>query len=111
MNLSGLTIKEEGSPDGDIEIVVTGLRPGEKLFEELLIGASSSRTLHPKVMRATEHFIEWDVLEPRLCELKISVETNNITECLNLLMILVEEFKHDGAVVDWTHKKQAMPHC
>lgn len=59
IHLSGLTIKDELNPDGDIEIEFTGLRPGEKLYEELLIGSNVSGTVHSRIMRAEEEYLHW----------------------------------------------------
>ncbi len=70
INLSGLTLKDEKTPSGDIEIQYTGLRPGEKLFEELLIGDTVSGTDHPRIMRAEEFSMEWD----ETLELLLSLE-------------------------------------
>ena len=66
MHLSGLSERTAERPDGDIEIVVTGMRPGEKLFEELLIGDNPQRTAHPRIMRASEPSVPWSVLEREL---------------------------------------------
>lgn len=63
IRLSGRTVRDNDDPDGDIEIVFTGLRPGEKLFEELLIGDDATGTEHPKIMRASEDYIEFNQLE------------------------------------------------
>ena len=70
IQLSGLTLRDEENPDGDIAIEVIGLRPGEKLYEELLIGDDAAQTDHPKIMRASEHFTPWAKLEPELQALK-----------------------------------------
>ncbi len=59
IHLSGLTVKGEDNPDGDIEIKYTGLRPGEKLYEELLIGENVSGSAHPRIMTANEMFLPW----------------------------------------------------
>jgi FlaA1/EpsC-like NDP-sugar epimerase len=66
IELSGLSVRDEQNPDGDIPIEVTGLRPGEKLFEELLIGDNPLQTSHPLIMRAQDDFIAWDDLRMRL---------------------------------------------
>lgn len=66
IRLSGLSIKDEGSPTGDIEIAITGLRPGEKLYEELLIGDNPTATTHPRIMKAHEPFIPWQQLSSQL---------------------------------------------
>lgn len=63
IHLSGLTIRDEKTPDGDIDIRYTGLRPGEKLYEELLIGDNVSKTTHPRIFRAMEQFLSWNEME------------------------------------------------
>jgi len=68
--LSGLTLKDKSNPSGDIEILTTGLRPGEKLYEELLIDAKSMKTIHPHIFRAKEKFITPEILWPKLKELE-----------------------------------------
>ena len=73
--LSGLMIKDESNPQGDIEIKVTGLRPGEKLYEELLIGDNPQPTDHPKIMKAHEAFFPWEELEIMLQELNKALES------------------------------------
>lgn len=70
IHLSGLEIKDDDHPAGEIEISFTGLRPGEKLYEELLIGDNVSETSHTRIMRAEEHVIAWDDLEKRLSALR-----------------------------------------
>jgi len=70
IKLSGHTIREEDSADGDIEIIYTGLRPGEKLFEELLIGDDAQGTRHPMIMRSSEAFLEWEALREELITLQ-----------------------------------------
>ena len=59
VELSGLSVKNEQNPDGDIEIEITQLRPGEKLFEELLIGNNPEPTSHNRIMKAHEPFLAW----------------------------------------------------
>ena len=106
IRLSGLTIRDEDHPDGDIAIEITGLRPGEKLYEELLIGDNPSSTTHPKIMRASEHFIPWDELEPELTVLKRFVENDDVESGLAMLRRLVVEFNPEGQLVDWLHLEQ-----
>jgi FlaA1/EpsC-like NDP-sugar epimerase len=69
VELSGLSVKGPGNPYGDIEIKVTGLRPGEKLYEELLIGDNPLPTLHPRIMKAHEDFLTWEVLHAKMLKL------------------------------------------
>ena len=62
VQLSGLSVCDEAHPEGDVKIQITGLRPGEKLYEELLIGDNPSPTVHPRIMKAHEPFLDWDQL-------------------------------------------------
>ncbi|MCR8538765.1 MAG: polysaccharide biosynthesis protein [Prochlorococcus marinus CUG1439] len=93
IKLSGLTIKNEENPEGDIEIVETGLRPGEKLFEELLINAEAIGTDHPLIFRANENYIEYEELIIKLKLLEKAINLNNLKEVLKNLSILVPEWK------------------
>ena len=77
VRLSGLKVKDKINPDGDIEIKYIGLRPGEKLFEELLLGDNVSNTDNSKIMRAEEDMIAWDKLELILEELINAVNDND----------------------------------
>jgi len=77
IKLAGLSIKNEENPDGDIEIKYTGLRPGEKLYEELLIGENVAGTQHPRIMMASEVYMKWDELQEHLNELQNSMLTEN----------------------------------
>jgi FlaA1/EpsC-like NDP-sugar epimerase len=74
VQLSGLTVRDDLHPDGDIEIVVTGLRPGEKLYEELLIGDNPELTAHARIMKAHEAALTWDDLQPHLVALRSGAE-------------------------------------
>jgi len=89
---SGLSIKNEENIDGDIEIVYTGLRPGEKLFEELLIDAEAIPTTNPLIFMANEKSINLEVLMPKISKLKQSLKDYNKTKALNLLKELVPEW-------------------
>nr|WP_255534241.1 nucleoside-diphosphate sugar epimerase/dehydratase [Polynucleobacter sp. AP-Feld-500C-C5] len=75
--LSGLMVKDEANPRGDIEIKITGMRPGEKLYEELLIGDNPQPTTHPKIMKAHEEFISWDDLEKELEKLDFAMQKDD----------------------------------
>jgi FlaA1/EpsC-like NDP-sugar epimerase len=77
IDLSGLSLRDEKNPHGDIEIQVTGLRPGEKLYEELLIGDNPESTNHPGIMKGLENFIVWDQLEPQLAKLNKAISMND----------------------------------
>ncbi|WP_165853491.1 polysaccharide biosynthesis protein [Aurantiacibacter aquimixticola] len=91
IQLSGLTVRSEKNPDGDIEIREVGLRPGEKLYEELLIGNAPSKTRHSRIMMASEHFLAWDEMRPLLEDLKICRDP---AEAFVMLQTLVPEFEH-----------------
>jgi FlaA1/EpsC-like NDP-sugar epimerase len=101
VELSGLTIKDEADPEGDIEIEVVGLRPGEKLYEELLIGDNPLRTPHSRIMKAHEEFLPLDVLRAKLDGLSEAVDMNNVPQIRTLLKDLVPGYQPEGDVVDW----------
>ena len=92
IKLSGLTIKDKNNPDGDIEIVITGLRPGEKLYEELLIEKNAESTIHPLIYKAKDKKINKEVLFEELKELKEALQQENKTLSLELLSKLVPEW-------------------
>lgn len=92
IELSGLTVRDESNPEGDIEIRVVGLRPGEKLYEELLIGNDPVKTTHTRIMKAKEQFMRWVELEQSLKELKVLTSSDNIPAMRALLKQLVPEF-------------------
>ena len=77
VELSGLKVRDEAHPDGDIEIAITGLRPGEKLFEELLIGDNPAPTAHLRIMKAHEECIEWPELEMHLQTLQLAAQADD----------------------------------
>ena len=77
IQLSGLSVRDAEHPDGDIEIAVTGLRTGEKLYEELLIGDNPQPTEHPRIMKAHEPFLPWSELAPELDILFAAAERND----------------------------------
>lgn len=106
IQLSGLTVKTPVNPEGDIAIEITGLRPGEKLFEELLIGNNPVTTSHPKIMRASETYIPWPELYPELEKIKRVMDNNDIATGFSMLKKLVDGFEPEGDVVDWIHIKQ-----
>jgi len=78
IKLSGLSEKNGNNLDGDIEVKYTGLRPGEKLYEELLIGDNVSKTQHPRIMRANEDFLKWKELSTHLHSLEAIMLKDNI---------------------------------
>lgn len=92
IELSGLCVRNENNPDGDIEIEITGLRPGEKLFEELLIGNNPRPTSHPRIMKAHEEFLAWPVLIEKLQLLESLLEQRNVEGTKDLLTDLVSGY-------------------
>lgn len=92
IELCGLTVKDEQNLYGDIEIVMTGLRPGEKLYEEVLIGNNPKPTRHPKVMQAHEGFISMNLLESHLLTLRQLLHTEDVDGIKELLAFLVEDY-------------------
>ncbi|WP_251365252.1 polysaccharide biosynthesis protein [Polynucleobacter paneuropaeus] len=97
--LSGLLVRDEAHPHGDIEIKVTGLRPGEKLYEELLIGDNPQPTAHPKIMKALEESLSWDELEQELEKLKIALDANDSKLIKDMLKKLVPGYQPNGGGV------------
>lgn len=92
IRLSGLTVRNAADPDGDIEIREVGLRPGEKLYEELLIGDSPSATTHPRILQAREDFIPFEDLENMLSRLSVAVRGGDGEAGRDILRQLVPDF-------------------
>ena len=107
IELSGLSVREAGQSKGDIELEVVGLRPGEKLYEELLIGNNPTATGHPRIMKASEHFIAWPELTTQLDRLRGEIEQGNIVGVTKLLRDLVPEYTPESEVVDWIYLERA----
>ena len=93
IELSGLSLRDEANPDGDIEITQIGLRPGEKLYEELLIEEGALPTSHPRIVRARKSTIDWIHLQQRLHELGEAIETGHEEKAINLLRFLVPGYR------------------
>jgi FlaA1/EpsC-like NDP-sugar epimerase len=106
VELSGLRVKDEACPQGDIEIEITGLRPGEKRYEELLIGDNPLPTAHPRILKAREEFLPWTELQPQLRALRIATDNNDIEAIRGLLEKLVVGYQPDPNVVDWVYLEQ-----
>lgn len=100
VELSGLTIRDEDNPEGDIELSVTGLRPGEKLYEELLIGDNPEGTEHPRIMKAHEDFLSWPELSKRLNSLDAALARNDMIGARAMLAELVSGYSSTGEVSD-----------
>ena len=106
IELSGLSLRDDSKPDGDIEIAITGLRPGEKLFEELLIGDNPMPTKHQRIMNAQEEFLELEGLMDDLAQLKITIDQNNVSELIRIIKKLVPGYEPQSELVDWIHLEQ-----
>ncbi len=103
VELSGLTVRDTNNPDGDIAIAVTGLRPGEKLYEELLIGENPLPTKHPRIMKAHEHFEPLAKLNISLQGLIAALNANDVPAIRAELEELVPGYEPNGVLVDWVH--------
>jgi FlaA1/EpsC-like NDP-sugar epimerase len=106
IELSGLTVKDEQNPEGEIEIVVTGLRPGEKLHEELLIGHNPKPTSHFRIMKAHEEFIPWVELEGQLRLLEMALNVSDVGVIRLMMEKLVAGYRPSDEIVDWVYLEQ-----
>lgn len=105
IKLSGLQVLDRDNPEGDIEIKFTGLRPGEKLYEELLVGKNTLKTNNKLIMRAQEDMISWYTLSPILDQLKESLRSNEYEKTQAILISIVPEFSPQSSIVDLLYKK------
>jgi len=106
IHLSGLSVRSEKCAHGDIAIEFTGLRPGEKLYEELLIGDNVSPTEHPMIMRADEEYFTWDVLRGVLAKLLKAVEQDDYPQVRVLLREVVSGYVPEGEIVDLIYQQR-----
>ncbi|WP_341706908.1 nucleoside-diphosphate sugar epimerase/dehydratase [Halopseudomonas sp.] len=104
--LSGLTVRDEVDPNGDIAINFTGLRPGEKLYEELLIGDNPEPTAHPKIHRANEEFIDWAALRQLLNQMHQAVRDDAYDQVRELLLSTVSGYEPSNGIVDLIHEQR-----
>jgi hypothetical protein len=112
INLMGLSVRDPGNPDGDIEITYTGLRSAEKLFEELLIGNNITKTDHPMIMRAMEHSIPWSRMAQILESLHSALQSSDCGRALGILREAVAEYRpaaDDIRDYVWARKAVALP--
>lgn len=109
IQLMGLMVRDEKNPQGDIEIVYTGLRPAEKLYEELLIGTNVSGTEHSMIMRSMEHSLPWSQVQQVLDELAVALGRFDCDKARQLLMQTVAEYRPGVALQDvvWARKTAA----
>jgi FlaA1/EpsC-like NDP-sugar epimerase len=106
VHLSGLSVRSDKNPHGDIAIEFTGLRPGEKLYEELLIGENVATTGHPMIMSAHEDYLPWEALKEKLTELVSAVGDDDYDKVRKLLRETVSGYAPDGEIVDWMHQQR-----
>ncbi len=106
IHLSGLSVRSERNPHGDIAIEFTGLRPAEKLYEELLIGDNVSPTPHPRIMTANEDYLSWEALKDKLSELLNAVSQEDFSRVRQLLRETVSGYSPEGEIVDWVYQQR-----
>ncbi len=107
IHLMGLTIRDDKNPDGDIEIRYTGLRPAEKLYEELLIGSNVMGTEHPSIMRAEEDFLPWEDFKPLIDQLWTACQRLDCTKAREVLLRAVAGYSPPTKEVEdlvWCHR-------
>jgi FlaA1/EpsC-like NDP-sugar epimerase len=107
VKLSGLTVKNESNKEGDIEIKIIGLRPGEKLYEELLLGDNPQKTEHPKIQKGQDSFIPFNQLEVDLNNLKNLLDHNKVLEVKELLAKIVKTYQSNSVIVDHVYLEQS----
>jgi FlaA1/EpsC-like NDP-sugar epimerase len=103
VHLSGLSIRSDKNPHGDISIEFTGLRPGEKLYEELLIGDNVGVTSHPMIMSAQEDYLSWDAFRQNLSHLLKALDEDDYNRVRQILSDTVSGYAPEGDIVDWIH--------
>ena len=97
VTLSGLSVRDQSHPDADIDLVFTGLRPGEKLYEELLIGEKAKPTEHHRILRAREEHLCWRVLQPQLEGLAAAMQNHRTLEIKSLLRRLTPDYAPENS--------------
>lgn len=108
IHLSGLSVRSEKNPHGDIAVEFTGLRPGEKLYEELLIGDDVVATQHPMIMSANEDFLTWEVLKLKLAGLLAALDVDDYSKVRELLRDTVSGYSPDSEIVDWVYQQRRL---
>jgi FlaA1/EpsC-like NDP-sugar epimerase len=109
INLSGLTVRDNNNPDGDIAIDIIGLRPGEKLYEELLIGDDPQNTDHPKIKKTNDSFIPFFKLQKDLETLQTLLTENNVKKVKELLERIVNSYKSNSKIIDHLYNQEITP--
>jgi FlaA1/EpsC-like NDP-sugar epimerase len=108
IELSGLTLRDADNPRGDIAIETIGLRPGEKMYEELLIGENPLKTEHSRIMRSREDFLPWDELAVGLEALREALAAEDADRARNQIIALVPEFQPQAPLVDFIAREKAI---
>ena len=96
VQLAGYSVQDNEHPQGDIRLEITGLRPGEKLYEELLIGNNPQPTQHPRIRKAHEEFMQWPALEAELIKLETAARDDNVSEIKHILQRCVQGYVASG---------------
>jgi len=107
IKFSALSIKDDKNLDGDIKIKITGLRSGEKLYEELLIGDNPQKTFHEKIQKAQDPFISFSKLKIDLDHLLSLIEENKVEDVKNVLSKLVTSYQSNSEIVDHFYEQQS----
>jgi FlaA1/EpsC-like NDP-sugar epimerase len=105
--LTGSSVRDERNPEGEIEIQYTGLRPAEKLYEELLIGANATGTEHPMIMRAVEHSLPWEQVQRLLNKLRDAIRLNDPRRTRDVLAEAVAEYVPNESIEDLVWKQRS----
>jgi FlaA1/EpsC-like NDP-sugar epimerase len=108
IHLSGLSVRSERNPHGDITIEFSGLRPGEKLYEELLIGDNVTATRHPMIMSAQEDCLSWDIMKQKLTALLAAIEVDDYVTIRQILRETVAGYAPQGEIVDFIHLQRRL---
>jgi len=106
IKLSGLTVKDTENLEGDIEVKIIGLRSGEKLYEELLLGDNPEKTYHEKIQKANDPFIQLEQLKIHLDDLSILLEDNQAAKVKELLYKLVPSYKSNSKIIDHIYEEK-----
>jgi FlaA1/EpsC-like NDP-sugar epimerase len=106
VTLSGLSIQSNKNPEGDISIKIIGLRPGEKLYEELSLGENPKPTSHSKILRAQDPTISWTELEKNLKTLKEFTHEGKVNDIKKFLQIIIKEYNPNSNIVDQLYTEQ-----